>query len=282
MNRSIPFAPRWISKSLVYTILGLMGILYFYPFIWMISSSLKSGSEFFDNGLRLLPNKLSWSNYPSAWEMANFSTYFKNSIFITLSVTILVILLTSLAGYALARSSFPGKNIVLGLIILTLFLPKGYTIIPIFQLVKDLGLLNSLWGVILVNTATSMVFNTFLFIAYFLTLPRELEESAKMDGAGVLTTYWRIAMPFAKPIIATVAVFEFIDNWNSFFIPLVFTLGKPELRTVSVGMYAFIGQHVTDWTLMCAAAVISLLPTVLLFFFMQRFFEEGLTGAIRG
>ena len=194
----------------------------------------------------------------------------------------LELLPTSLAGYALARSDFPGKCLVIGAVVVSLFLHKGYAIIPTFDLVRRLGLLNTLWSVILVNSATGMVVNTFLFTAYFMILPRALEEAATLDGAGPLTVCARIAMPLSRPMITTVALFELIDNWNSFFIPLVFTLGRPELRTVAVGMYAFVGQHATSWTLMCAAAVMSLLPTLLLFFLLQRLFVEGLAWALRG
>jgi raffinose/stachyose/melibiose transport system permease protein len=248
----------------------------------MLSSSLKSRAEFFEYGLRLLPEQLLWSNYTDAWDIARFGIYFRNSVVVTIGATAIVVALTSMAGYALARSNFPGKRIIIGTVVISLFLPKGYAIIPIFDLVRRLGLLNTLSAVILVNAATSMVVNTFLFMGYFTTLPVALDEAARMDGASPLTIYRRIALPLAKPMIATVALFEFIDSWNSFFIPLVFTLGRPDLRTVAVGMYAFVGQHATHWTLMCAAATMSLLPTLLLFFMLQRLFVEGVVGAMRG
>jgi ABC-type glycerol-3-phosphate transport system permease component len=270
------------SRAVLYLALAVTSFFYAYPFFWMVSGSLKSRAEFFQNGLRLLPQKLVLTNYAEAWQIARFGVYFKNSFLITLTTTGIVVLLTSMAGYALAKSDFPGKRMLIGAVVLSLFLPKGYAIIPIFDLVKRLGLLNTLWAVILVNSATSMVVNTFLFVGYFTTLPRALDEAARIDGASHRMIYTRIAMPLAKPMIATVALFEFIDNWNSFFIPLVFTLGRPDLRTVSVGMYAFVGQHATYWTLMCAAAVMSLLPTLLLFFMLQRLFVEGVVGAMRG
>ena len=145
-----------------------------------------------------------------------------------------------------------------------------------------LKLLNTLWAVIIVNAAGGMTFNTFLFIAYFSSIPKELEESAEIDGASPLTIYWRIGLPLALPMVGAVALFEFIGNWNSFFVPLVFTLGRSDLRTVAVGMYAFVGQHSVDWTLMCAAATISLLPTMLLFFVLHRLFIKGVASAIKG
>jgi len=273
---------RLFSQSVFHIALAVFGFLYMYPFLWMLSGSLKIGSEFLGGGLDLLPQRLMWQNYAEAWKTARFGIYFKNSVFVTVMSTLIIVVLTSMAGYALARSNFPGKKLVIGSVLATMFLPRGYTIIPIFELVKHLRLLNTLWAVILVNAATGMVFNTFLFVGYFTTLPPELEEAAIIDGANFPTLYQRIALPLAKPMIGTVVLFEFIDSWNSFFIPLVFTLGRPDLRTVAVGMYAFVGQHSTNWTLMCAAATMSLLPTLILFFLLQRLFVEGVAGSIRG
>ena len=273
---------RALSRTALHLALAVSGFFYMYPFLWMVSGSLKSRGEFLGKGLSLLPRQPVWENYVEAWQTARFGVYFKNTVLVTLTSTAIVVILTSMAGYALARSTFPGKKLIIGAILATMFLPKGYTIAPIFELVRGLGLLNTLWAVVLVNSATGMVFNTFLFLGYFVTLPKELEEAAVIDGARFPTIYRRVAFPLAKPMVATVALFEFIDNWNSFFIPLVFTLGRPDLRTVTVGMYAFVGQHSTDWTLMCAAATLSLLPTMVVFFFLQRLLVQGVAGAIRG
>jgi len=262
--------------------LAVSGFFYMYPFLWMVSGSLKTRQDFLGGGMNLFPEQAVWQNYVEAWQTAKFGIYFRNTVFVTLMTTAIVVTLTSMVGYALARSDFPGKKLIVGSILVTMFLPRGYTILPIFELIKNLRLLNTLWAVILVNAATGMVFNTFLFVGHFATLPKELEEAATIDGANFPAIYWRVALPLAKPMLGTVALFEFIDNCNSFFVPLVFTLRRPDLRTVAVGMYAFVGQHSIDWTLLCAAATMSLLPTVLLFFLLQRLFVEGLTGAIRG
>lgn len=259
-----------------------IGFIYVYPFLWMVASSVKTRSEFYESGLSLLFQQPRWSNYVEAWRSAKFDVYFGNTVFISIVTTALVVLLTSMAGYALARSEFPGKRILIGLMLATMFLPRGYTIIPIFEIVKSVNLLNTLWAVILVNTGTSMVFNTFLFTGYFITLPKELEDASVLDGANFPMMYWHVAIPFALPMIGTVTLFELIDNWNSFFIPLVFTLGRPELRTVAVGMYAFVGATATDWTVLCAAATISLLPIIILFLLLQRIFINGIAGAIKG
>jgi len=272
------FAFRFFGHSIFLA----FGIVYMYPFLWMIASSLKTKSEFFKNGLSLFPQQARWNNYAEAWASAKFNIYFSNTLFVSIMSTALIILITSMAGYVLAKKKFPGKSILVGIMLATLFLPRGYTIIPIFEIVKTFNLLNTLWAVIIVNVGTSVVFNTFLFAGYFVTLPKELEDSATLDGANFPQVYLHIAVPFALPIIGTVMLFEFIDSWNSFFIPLVFTLGRPELRTLAVGMYAFVGENSTDWTLLCAAATISLLPILVLFLFLQRIIVNGIAGAIKG
>lgn len=267
---------------LFHAILAVVGFVYIYPFLWMIASSLKTRNEFYESGLSILPETPRWENYAEAWKTARFDIYFSNTLIVALVATALTVLLTSMAGYALARQKFPGKRAIIIFMLLTMFLPRGYTIIPIFELIRNINLLNTLWAVILVNTGTSMVFNTFLFTSYFMTLPKELEDVAVMDGANFPQVYWHIAIPFAIPMIGTVTLFELIDNWNSFFIPLVFTLSRPDLRTLAVGMYAFVGENATDWTFLCAAATLSLMPIVILFVFLQKTFVNGMAGAIKG
>ena len=194
---------------------------------------------------------------------------------------ILVVLFTTMAGYTLARTSFPGKRLILGLIALTLFLPNGYTIIPLFDLVTRLGLLNSLGSVIIIESAGGIIFSTFLFMGYFSSLDWDIENAAQVDGANFHQRFWLIMLPLSKPIIATVALLTFINSWNNFYIPLVFTLGVPELRTLAVGMFAFVGENTVDWTSLAAGSVITLAPIVLLFILLQRYFINGLAGAVK-
>lgn len=273
---------KWITSYLGHFTLGVFGLFYMYPFLWMVGSSLKTRGEFFNRGLDVFPEYPRWANFVDAWQSAHFGVYFVNSVFVSVIATAFVVIVTSMAGYGLARNNFPGKRILIGALLATMFLPRGYTIIPVFEIIKWLNLLNTLWAVILVNAATGIVFNTFLFFGYYTTFPREIEDSAIIDGASYPALYWYIAMPFALPMVGTVILFEFLDNWNSFFVPLVFTLSRPNLRTIAVGMYSLVGETATDWTLLCAAATISLLPVIILFLFLQKAFVNGIAGAIRG
>ena len=162
-----------------------------------------------------------------------------------------------------------------------MFLPKGYTIIPVFDLIHSLGLNGTLTGVILAQSGGAHVIFILLFAGYFGQLPKELEEAAIVDGAGFLRVFLQIMLPLAKPVIATVVIMQLIASWNDFLLPLVLTLPTPELRTLSVGMYAFRGEYFIDWSGMAAAATISIIPIILVFLAMQRYFIEGIAGAVK-
>jgi ABC-type glycerol-3-phosphate transport system permease component len=267
--------------GLTHIILLVCGVIWMYPFLWMLGSSLKTNTDFFDQGLNIFPHQIEWSNYPNAWNEASFGQYFLNTVIVASLTVLLVLLFTAMAGYTLALTNFPGKKPLLGLIALTLFLPHGYTILPVFDIIQRLGLLNTLTSIILVQTAGGMVFSTFLFMGYFSSMDREIEDAARVDGANFNQRFWMVMFPLAGPMQATVALFTFIGAWNSFFIPLVFTLGVPELRTLAVGMYAFIGENSTNWTYLAAGSVITLGPIMLVFVLLQRYFINGVAGAVK-
>jgi ABC-type glycerol-3-phosphate transport system permease component len=275
-------ARRGLRMGPTHVVLLVFGLIWLFPFLWTLGSSLKSADGFFSQGLNPIPKGIHASNYSQAWSEASFGKYFLNTVLISGGTVVLTLAATSMAGYVLARTRFPGRKLCIGLISLTMFLPHGYTIIPIFDIVQRLGLLNSLWSVIIVQSSSSLVFATFLFMGYFTSMDRELEDAAKMDGANFHQTFWRVMLPLSGPMLATVGLFTVISAWNSFFIPLVFTLSRPDLHTLSVGMYSFLGQNSTDWTLLCAGSVITLVPIVVIFLLLQRFFVNGLAGAVKG
>lgn len=274
---------RRIGQLMLHVTLLGIGFIYIYPFLWMVGSSLKTQRQFFTEGARLLPanGELHFENFVRAWDRANFSVYFFNSVFISVLTVFFVLLLTSLAGYAMARLYFPGLRWILIGIAVTYFLPRGYSILPTFEIVKALGLLNTRWAIILVETAGQMIFGTFFFFGYFRTVPIEIEEAAILDGAGDFQRYRYVMLPLAKPMLATLGLFTFMGTWNSFFIPLVFSLGNPDIRTMAVGMYAFVGERTQDWTGTVAAATMTIAPVVLLYMFLQRYFIEAFASAVK-
>lgn len=266
---------------LTHAFLIFFGIIWIYPFVWMISSSLKTNTTFVTSGTNLIPEKLNWENYIRAWEVANFSGYFVNSIIITVGTVIIVVTLSCLTGYALGRVRFPGRKAIITLIGVMMFIPSGYTIIPLYEMMRLLGLDNSLFGVVLAESSGAHVLFILLFAAFFSRIPKEIEESAAIDGSGFLRTFAKIMLPAAKPVIATAVIMQFIWTWSSFLVPLVLTLNRPELRNLAVGMLSFVGEHQTDWTGMASGATISLLPVIILFILMQRYFIEGIAGAVK-
>ena len=273
--------PR-LRRLATHAILLAVGFVWVYPFLWALASSFKSQAGFIDEGLSIIPRELDWLNYLRAWNGANFATYFLNTVLISAFTVVLTLLFTSMAGFALARTSFPGKRILLVIIVVTFFLPRGYTIVPVYDIVQHLGLLNTLASVILVQVASGMVFNTFLFMGYFTTVAKELEEAARVDGASFNQAFWYVMLPLARPMLATLGLFTFIHSWNAFLTPLVFTLGQPQLRTLAVGLYAFISQTSTDWTSLCAGSIISLAPIIVVFVVAQRHIVDAIAGAVKG
>ncbi|TDE94961.1 carbohydrate ABC transporter permease [Occultella glacieicola] len=269
--------PWWV---LVLLLVGL-AFIWVFPFIWMVSASLKTSAEIFGGGLNLIPEALRWENYARAWVDGNFRTYLLNTVLVTVATVAIVVARCALAGYVLGRYRFPGSRLVIGILVATLFVPTGYTIIPIVKLSLELGLLDQLGGMILALAGGANVASILIYAGYFRGMPAELEEAAIVDGAGFLRTFARIMLPLSMPVTATVAILTFLFTWNAFFLPLVFSFSNPALRTVSVGMQAFVGENSTDWPGMAAAGVISLLPIVVLFAFMQRYFIEGIAGAVK-
>ena len=247
----------------------------------MVSAALKSPLEVFSSGMNLIPETPIWENFKRAWVDARFSQYLLNTVIVTAATVLLVLIRCSMTGYVLARYSFYGRKLILGILVATLFVPAGYTIIPVVDLATKLGMLNSLWGMIIAMSGGAHVASILLYMGYFRQLPKELEEAAIVDGAGFFRTFFQVMLPLAMPVTATVTLMTFLSTWNAFFLPLVFTFSRPDLRTLSVGMLAFIGENSTDWSGMAAAATISLLPVVLLFILLQRYFVEGIAGAVK-
>ena len=269
------------GRTIVYVLLSVVALIWIYPFIWMITASLKTQDEFFASGLSLIPKSLNFENYVRAWNNANFGVYFKNSIIVTVSVVVIVLLATSVAGYVMGRYAFVGKKLIMGIFMASITIPLVFTVIPIYELLKEMGLEQNLLGLILAEAGGGHVIFLMLFSSFYGGIPKELEEAATIDGSGFLKTYSSIMFPLAKPIMATVVIMQFIWTWNSFLLPLIVTLSRPELRTLAVGLYALRGENVVDWTGIAAGACIAVLPIILIFICLQRYFVDGVAGAVK-
>lgn len=278
---SISTIGQRIGKLGCYAILAIIAVVWVYPFIWMISASFKTQSEFFGNGLSVIPQNPTFDNFVRAWKNANFSQYFLNTIIVTVCSVVIVLLVTSAAGYALGRYVFPGKKALLGVFLASITIPLVFTIIPVYELLNAMGLGQSLLGLILAECGGSHILFLMLFSGFYGSLPKEMEEAATMDGCGFFRTYISVMFPLAKPIVVTVVIMQFIWSWNSFLMPLVLTLSKPAIRTLAVGMYALKGEHIVDWTGIAAGATISVLPVIIIFIVLQKYFVDGIAGAVK-
>ncbi|MHA6620660.1 carbohydrate ABC transporter permease [Pseudonocardia sp. DLS-67] len=283
-ERARPVRGRTRRSPLLWLVTLLLlsfAAVWIYPFVWVLSASVKGQLEVFSAGLQLLPEAFEWENYARAWVDADFGTYMLNTILVTLFTVAIVVVRCAMAGYVLARYSFLGRKFVVAVLVGTLFVPAGYTIIPVVEITQRLGLLNSLTGMVLALAGGGHVAAVLLYMGYFRGIPRELEEAAVIDGAGFGTVFFRVMLPLAGPVTATVVVLTFLATWNAFLLPLVFTFSRPDLRTLAVGMQAFVGENSVDWPGMAAAAILSLVPIVALFLFLQRYFFEGIAGAVK-
>ena len=269
------------GRSVLYLILSVFAFVWVYPFIWMITASFKTQDEFWGSGLNIFPQNPTLDNFIRSWNNANFSQYFSNTIIVTISSVIIVLLCTSAAGYALGRYMFPGKKVVLGIFMASITIPLTFTIIPIYELLNGLHMTNSLLGLIIAECGGSHILFLMLFSSFYTSIPNEMEEAAIVDGCGFWQTYFKIMFPLGKPVIVTVVIMQFIWTWNSFLLPLVLTLSKPELRTLAVGLYALKGEHVVDWTGIAAGASIAVVPVIVLFICLQKYFVDGIAGAVK-
>lgn len=244
-----------------------------FPFVWMVLTSFKTQQEIFSSPGTLIPPTFSFDAYVKVWSEIPFARLFLNSIIFAGGATAVSVFFDSLAAYALSRLDFPGKTIAFYLVLATLMVPYQITLIPLFQTVFDLNWLNTYQGLI-VPRATS-AFGIFLLRQFFVGVPRELDAAARIDGAGEFRIYWSIMLPLAKPALATLAVFLFMNNWNDFLWPLVIT-SSIDMRTLPAGLALFSGQFVIEHAVLMAGATLSLLPLAIAFLLAQRYFVQGI------
>ena len=266
-----------VGRALSYVVLGAGAAIMLLPFVWMVSTSLKAPADVFVYPPQWLPNPVRWSNYADVMHVLPFGRYVLNTTLVATSVTALHLLVSSLAAYAFARLRFPGRNRLFLAYLATLMVPGQVTLIPNFLIVKYLGWIDTYQALIVPQAFSA--FGTFLLRQFFLTIPRELEDAARIDGASALGVYWRIILPLSGPALATLGVFTFTAQWNNFLWPLI-VINDEQLRTLTVGLRALVGQFTVQYQLLMAGSVIALVPMLVVFLLAQRFFVRGiaLTG----
>ena len=270
-----------VKKGINHLVLLAIGLVWVYPFLWMISASFKGQNEFFNNRLGLIPQTPTLDNIKRIWIKANFGSYFLNTVVVTCFAVVLVLIITMLAGYAMGRYKFVGRNLMMGIFVGSIAIQLVSTIIPTYEVVKGMHLMGTKTGLVLAQAGGAHVIFLMLFTSFFASIPMELEEAAKIDGCSFFRIFFNIMMPLCKPIATTVVIMETIWTWNAFMLPLVLTLNNPASRTLAVGLYAFKGENTVDWTGIAAGGTIAVIPVIILFIILQRHFVEGIAGAVK-
>ena len=266
---------RGLGRLLTYLVILGVGAFVSVPFIWMLSASLKDESQIFASPPIWIPVPVHWHNYPEAMVLLPFGTFLKNSVIVTGGALIGEVLSCSLVAYGFARLRFPGKGPLFICVLATILLPVYAIAIPRFILFRQLGWTNTLLPLTIPAFFGGSAFFIFLFRQFFLTIPFELEDAARIDGASTLTCYSRIILPMSKPVLGAVAIFSFVFHWNDFFFPLIY-LNSQQNYTLSIGLNMLrVSQGGMRWNYLMAASCAILLPCLLLFFFFQRIFIQG-------
>ncbi|MGX6443759.1 carbohydrate ABC transporter permease [Neobacillus sp. K501] len=270
----------WSSRVTWYGAAVIFAILALYPLLLMIFSSFKTTIEIFQHPLAL-PSEWSLDTYKKLLEQIPFGSYFANSIIVSVASVLLVILFGSMASYYIARFSFKWNGALLFIFLIGMMIPIKLGIVPLYMLMKNLGLTNNLLSLVCMYTATGLPLAVLILTSFFKTLPNELEEAARIDGATDLRILWSIIFPLMRPVLGTVMIVNFIGAWNDFFFPLIFITDDAK-KTIPIGMLSLFGEHSADWSTLFAGLTLSSLPMIILFFFASKQFMEGLTaGAVK-
>ncbi|MGG1552187.1 carbohydrate ABC transporter permease [Paenibacillus ferrarius] len=275
-----PQVGAWLRKTVLYIVVTVVALSMVVPFLWMLSASVKSEAEIFGFPIQWIPSHFYWSNYSKVWTELPFFTYYLNTIKIAVLTTLLQIITCSTAAYAFAKVKFPERDRLFFLYVATMMVPYQVMMIPQFMLMKKIGLIDSHWALILLGAFSP--FGVFLFRQFFMSIPEELSEAARIDGLNEFGIYSRIILPLIRPAIASLTIFTFMHAWNDFLGPLIY-LNSDALFTLQLGMQHFQSEHATEYGPLMAAAVCAIIPTIIIYFMAQDHFVEGISaGAVKG
>lgn len=270
-----------MKKTLIIFLMGLIAFVILIPFLWTLSTSFKPLPEVNKYPPQWLSPQMSLRPYGDMFNFLPFSRYTLNSVVIAISATLLTLFVGSLAAFAFSRFEFKGKDFFLLVFLLSQMLPGASVIIPLFQLVRKIGLYDTYFGLILTHSSVMLPFVIWLLYGFFKTIPQEVEDAALIDGCSRLATFWKVLIPLALPGLGATAIFAFLGSWNEFFFALLLA-ESDSARTIPVGIGLFVGEYGEVWNQMCAAAVFFSIPPLILFSLLQRTFVKGLSaGALK-
>lgn len=264
-----------VKEALQHLLLLAIGVSFMLPFYWLVATSLKPDAQVFQSPPAWLPHPIMWHNYPKALTYVPFARYLLNTLVICTLSVFGMLLSSSLVAYSFSKIRWPGRNIAFFILLSTLMLPGQVTMIPVFSIFKSLHWVDTIRPLV-VPSFLGGAFYIFLLRQFFMTVPLELSDAAKIDGCSELDIYRRVVLPLAKPALATIALFTFIGAWNDFLGPLIY-LNDDAKYTLSLGLQQFVSRHGAEWSMLMAASTVMTTPIVVLFFFAQKTFIQGIT-----
>lgn len=272
---------RMIGKIIIYILLALLVIITILPFVWMLSASIKSDREVFQmNPFVLIPENPHWDNYLKIWTKIPFATFIKNTVILTIVVTLLQLFTSSFAAYAFAKLEFKGKKQLFLAYISTIAMPWQVYMVPQFLMMRKMGLNDTLLAMVVLQAFSA--FGVFLMRQFYMGIPDSLCEAARIDGMSEFKIYTNIMLPLSKPALATLTIFTFVATWNDYLGPTIY-LKTEAKKTIQIGLQRFIGQYSSEYGLIMAGSVISLIPVLIVFLALQKYFVEGIaTSGVKG
>lgn len=275
-----------VINGIIFILLSILAILTVYPVVYIALGAFKTNSELVSGGLNLLPEKFVLDNFIQAWQMGNFSRYTLNSLILSFGVMAVSLLVSSMAGYVFSRKEFRLKGLIYGSMVMFMFINVGSASLrPLFELAVKLHMNQSLISIILISAGTSQATYVFLIHGFMNSVPKELDEAAKMDGCSFFGIYWRVILPVLKPALASVALLSFRGGWNEYILPLIFTMTNEKLRPLTVGVVALqnAGDGAAAWNILFAGSAIAIIPIIIVYLFASKQFMGGMTaGAVKG
>ncbi len=267
---------------LLQAMLVLFAVVQIYPLIWLAFFSLKDNSEIFSGDVLGPPKQFLWSNYTKALSDGNVLTYFINSVWVTAVTIFLVLLLSSMSAYAITRMKWRFSNATMTLILLGMMVPIHAALLPLFMVLRNLKLLNTHWALIIPYVAFGLPLAVFILASFFKGVPREMEESAVMDGCGIYRTFFFIVLPLVRPALVTVAIFTFLSSWNELMFAVTF-INDTIYQTLTVGIMSMVGTYITQWGIIGAGLMISTIPTIIIYLILNKQVQESMiAGAVKG
>lgn len=264
------------KNLLVWVLLVAGALVMFFPIYWMFATAVRPADQLFDGTLDIIPGSFVWSNFVESWNKLPFALFYINSIAIAVIAVVVTVFINLLAGYTFAKYRFPGRDVLFFMLLATLMIPIQVIMVPEFLVVAKLGWVNTWWGVLVPRAAEA--FGIFMVRQFMVSIPDELIEAARLDGAGEFQIFWKVILPNSWPVVAVLTIFTFMWRWNDFSWPLI-VLQDQSSFTVPLGLNLMKGLYFTDWTGIMSMSLVSILPMLFIFVFFQRYFVQGIAGS---